>query len=152
MRKLLILISFIPLVSLAQPMPMPPGHQPPQCNSMSEKIKRDKPKHGLHNVLRNIDLSEPQRNDVKNILDNAHAKMSEYRQQQHQLREELEWLSTSLEYDSEAANKIIEQIADLKALQLKHKMATEQKIINLLTEKQKAILSMQKKISLLDKR
>jgi len=156
MRKLLFLISFIPLVSQAEPMPMQHGQQPPPCHSMGKNHnqqmnKPEKRGNKAFHIFTKLDLSEPQLNEVKYLLDQTHTDMLKQKQREHKLENELEWLATSLNYDSETADKLIQQLTELKSAQLKQKVATQQHIMGLLTEQQKATLAMQQKISLLDK-
>ncbi len=155
MRKLLMLISFIPMVSLANPMPVPQGHQPPSCRKMNAD-HRSKPgpmmnKRSSFRIFTKLALSEPQLNEIKYIIDSAHVDVQLRMQKQRQLEHELETLATSLNYDDSAAHGLIAQIVDLKSVQLKQKTNTQQKIMDLLTNEQKVNLSLLQKIALLDK-
>lgn len=89
-------------------------------------------------VLPGLNLNDQQREELKKINTEQLKERTQTRNLLREKRAKLEVLQTAEKPDMKAINKVIDEIAEMQAQEMKAQAANRQKIRNLLTEEQRA--------------
>lgn len=139
MRKLLLVLSLLPVIALATPPHR--GAQPPHGDGMHRRFMGD----GEHlpPFLHDIGLSEQQQSDIKSLLKKHWAAMDEVRKNEHAIRLQLMQLSFSADFSDDKAAALIQQSLAMHQSNALEKARLDNEIYKLLTGDQQAALKTQ---------
>lgn len=135
MRKLILLLNLVPVLALANPPHAGghPPHMPPMPEAMEEGGR-------LPPFLRDVDLTEQQRQAIQNLLTQQGAAIDDIRKQEHAIKKQLHQLSFSADYSDEKAAALIEQAQALHKKLALQQAKLDNAIFKLLSAEQQAAL------------